>query len=307
MRLAVGAIALLLVPVFLAVFMVQMISSSSGTSQPSADALADIPADYLALYRAAAHVCPGLDWTILAAVGKVETDHGRTPLPGVHSGQNSAGAGGPMQFLQATFDAVITRHPLPPGGASLPSRYNPRDAIYAAAYYLCDSGADHGDLHAALYTYNHAAWYVQEVLTQAAKYAASMSPGGCLRAPAPNPVAAAAISFACAQLGLPWGGNGPEHGDAGFDCSGLTSAAYAAAGVTFPRTADAQFRVGSRVPADQPLLPGDLVFYGTMSYIHHVGLYIGANMMIDAPDFNQVVKIEPYRYQGDDYISATRP
>jgi cell wall-associated NlpC family hydrolase len=141
------------------------------------------------------------------------------------------------------------------------------------------------------------------------KYAASASQGPCLRAPAPSAAAAAAISFACAQLGLPyvWGGNGPQHGDTGFDCSGLTSAAYAAAGVNLPRTADAQFRVGTRVLTDQPLLPGDLVFYGITSYIHHVGMYIGANMMIDAPDFNQVVKIEPYRYQGDDYAGASRP
>jgi cell wall-associated NlpC family hydrolase len=309
MRLAAGAIALLLVPAFLAVFMVQMISSSNGTSQPSADALADIPADYLALYRAAAHGCPGLDWSILAAVGKIETDHGRSALPGVHSGTNSAGAAGPMQFLQATFDAVIARHPLPPGGAAPPSRYNPHDAIYAAAYYLCDSGADHGDLHAALYAYNHADWYVQEVLVQAAKYAASTGQASCLRDPAPNPVAAAAIGFACAQLGLPyvWGGNGPSAGDAGFDCSGLTYAAYATAGVNLPRTADAQFRATTPVPAAQSPLPGDLVFYGSTSYIHHVGMYIGANMMIDAPDFNQVVKIEPYRYRGDDYVGANRP
>jgi cell wall-associated NlpC family hydrolase len=50
-----------------------------------------------------------------------------------------------------------------------------------------------------------------------------------------------------------------------------------------------------------------LVFYGTPANIHHVGLYLGANMMIDAPDFNQVVKIEPYRYAGDDFAGATRP
>ncbi len=61
------------------------------------------------------------------------------------------------------------------------------------------------------------------------------------------------------------------------------------------------------VPAGQPLLPGDLVFYGTPGNIHHVGLYIGNGLMIDAPDFGQVVKIEPYRYSGDDYAGATRP
>jgi hypothetical protein len=64
----------------------------SGGSRPSETALADIPADYLALYRATAGVCPGLDWSILAAIGKVETDHGHSTLPGVHSGENVAGA-----------------------------------------------------------------------------------------------------------------------------------------------------------------------------------------------------------------------
>jgi cell wall-associated NlpC family hydrolase len=47
-------------------------------------------------------------------------------------------------------------------------------------------------------------------------------------------------------------------------------AAYGAAGVTLPRTADAQFRAGPRVPGGQPLLPGDLVFYGTAAHVHHV-------------------------------------
>ncbi len=67
------------------------------------------------------------------------------------------------------------------------------------------------------------------------------------------------------QIGLPyvWGGNGPENGHRGFDCSGLTTFAYDKAGVDLPRTAHAQFRHGPRVPENTPLQPGDLVFYGT--------------------------------------------
>lgn len=66
-------------------------------SPPSPAALTDIPAPYLTLYRRAAdHArttgCTGIDWALLAAVGKVETDHGRSPLPGVSSGENEAGA-----------------------------------------------------------------------------------------------------------------------------------------------------------------------------------------------------------------------
>ena len=60
-----------------------------------------------------------------------------------------------------------------------------------------------------------------------------------------------------------WGGNGPANGDVGFDCSGLTSAAYAAAGIALPRTAATQYLAGPHVHPDAALLPGDLLFYGT--------------------------------------------
>lgn len=137
--------------------------------------------------------------------------------------------------------------------------------------------------------------------------AATVGTGDCNVIQAPNSVAQAAINYACGQRGLPyvWGGNGPQ--DGGFDCSGLTKAAYAAAGITLPRTADAQYHAGPLVPAGQLLLPGDLVFYGTSTNIHHVGLYIGGGLIVDAPDFGQVVKTEPYRFSGDDYFGATRP
>jgi cell wall-associated NlpC family hydrolase len=96
--------------------------------------------------------------------------------------------------------------------------------------------------------------------------------------------------------------------DGGFDCSGLTTAAYRAAGITLPRIAHTQFNAGPRVSDAQPLLPGDLVFYGNPNTkIHHVGLYIGSDLMINAPTFGQPVQIEPYRYNGDDYAGATRP
>jgi cell wall-associated NlpC family hydrolase len=304
--------AILLIPLLIASGVSGAISAmfGSGSSQPSATALADIPADYLAVYRAAAGVCPGLDWTILAAIGKIESNHGRLQAPGVTSGENGWGAGGPMQFEQPSFDGVLARHPLPPGGASPPSRYDPHDAIYAASFYLCDNGVSRGDLHAAIFAYNHADWYVQQVLDQAKQYAdaaASVGTGDCNAIQATTAVAVAAINYACGQRGLPylWGGNGPA--DGGFDCSGLTVAAYGAAGITLPRTADAQFRAGPRVPDGQPLLPGDLVFYGTTAHIHHVGLYIGGGSMVDAPDVGQSVKVEPYRYKGDDYAGATRP
>ncbi|UUV28601.1 C40 family peptidase [Amycolatopsis roodepoortensis] len=132
--------------------------------------------------------------------------------------------------------------------------------------------------------------------------------GDCDNIQAPTAAAMTAINYACGQRGLPyvWGGNGPLNGDAGFDCSGLTKAAYDAAGIPLPRTAHTQYHAGPRVPGGQ-LLPGDLVFYGPTSKIRHVGLYIGNGKMLNAPTFGQPVQIDNYRYPGDDYAGATRP
>jgi hypothetical protein len=101
---------------------------------------------------------------------------------------------------------------------------------------------------------------------------------------------------------------GSGRGDSGFDCSGLTHAAYVAAGVFTPRTAQTQYDAGPRLPAGTPLQAGDLVFYGTPDRVHHVGLYIGdAAEMINAPTFGELVKTARYRWPGDDYLGATRP
>jgi hypothetical protein len=138
---------------------------------PSSTAAADIPRSYLALYRWAAPHCPGLSWTVLAAIGKVESDHGRARLPGVRSGWNHAGAAGPMQFgigkgragnAWARFGRDYNRD----GRTSV---YDPGDAIPAAARYLCDAGAPRR-LNAALYAYNPSSAYVARVKRWAARY-----------------------------------------------------------------------------------------------------------------------------------------
>jgi hypothetical protein len=140
---------------------------------PSRAATADVPARYLALYRRAAPRCPGLSWTILAGIGKVESDHGRARLPGVRSGWNHAGAAGPMQFgigtgragnAWARFGRDFDRD----GQLSV---YDPGDAIPAAARYLCDAGAPRR-LDAALYAYNPSSSYVAEVKAIARRYRA---------------------------------------------------------------------------------------------------------------------------------------
>ncbi|MFB9741877.1 NlpC/P60 family protein [Pseudonocardia sulfidoxydans] len=125
----------------------------------------------------------------------------------------------------------------------------------------------------------------------------------------PDDRAAVAVRTAMAQIGLPyqWGGNGPTAGDDGFDCSGLTTFAYAAAGIPLPRTAATQYAAGPHVPAGAPLQPGDLVFYGTPGAVHHVGMYIGDGRMVNAPTFGEPVQTAYYRWTGDDYLGATRP
>lgn len=212
-----------------------------------------------------------------------------------------------MQFLVGTFESVTARHSLPAGGASPPSRYNPHDAVHTAAFYLCDSGAP-SDLRAAIFAYNRADWYVDQVLDQAARYRTPDAPGGGCHSPATtNRTAAQVIAFACAQLGQPyvWGGNGPDV-NGGWDCSGLTQAAYRSAGIALPRTTYDQVHTGTPIPEDR-LAPGDLVFYGTAADVHHVGIYLGGGQMIHAPTFDEPVQTSPYRWAQDDFYTATRP
>jgi transglycosylase-like protein with SLT domain len=139
----------------------------------SALARAEIPPEYLRLYlRAAARY--GLDWAILAGIGEVECDHGRDPaLSCTQEGVvNSAGAGGPMQFLRSTW----AEYGVDAEGDGPPDRWNPADAIFGAANYLRASGAP-GHYREAIFAYNHAGWYVEEVESWAAKYSApSVSP-----------------------------------------------------------------------------------------------------------------------------------
>jgi peptidoglycan DL-endopeptidase CwlO len=111
------------------------------------------------------------------------------------------------------------------------------------------------------------------------------------------PAAAArqAISYAEAQIGKPyaWGGTGP----AAYDCSGLIYTAYASAGVTIPRTSQAQW-AGLRHIAPGHQSPGDLVFFpgadGTWSDPGHVGLVIGRHRMVEAYAMGYPVRISHY-------------
>ena len=140
---------------------------------PSAAARAGIPTGYLRLYRQAVGRCPGLSWSVLAAVGKVESDHGRSPLPGIRSGWNSAGAAGPMQFGIGVGRAgnAWARYGADFDHDGQRSVYDPGDAIPAAARYLCAAGAPRR-LDRALYAYNRSWGYVATVKAIATRYRA---------------------------------------------------------------------------------------------------------------------------------------
>jgi hypothetical protein len=124
-----------------------------------------VPTTYLQLFKASAvSYCPGLSWTVLAAIGQIES------ADGTNMGPSSAGALGPMQFLPSTWarwgiDGF--------GQTGPPDIMNPYDAVPAAARMLCADGAASGahGLYGAIFDYNHADWYVNEVLALAAQYA----------------------------------------------------------------------------------------------------------------------------------------
>ncbi|MFF3987652.1 NlpC/P60 family protein [Streptomyces sp. NPDC001797] len=115
--------------------------------------------------------------------------------------------------------------------------------------------------------------------------------------------AAKAIAFARAQIGKPyvWGATGPGS----YDCSGLSQAAWKAAGVSLPRTTYDQVNAGTTVSLADAL-PGDLVFF--YDDVSHVGIYIGNGMMIHAPKPGAYVREESIYYGGESIIhSVVRP
>ena len=118
---------------------------------------------------------------------------------------------------------------------------------------------------------------------------------------APNWGAKVAVWTALAQRGDPyaWGGSGPSS----FDCSGLTSYAWARAGITIPRTSSAQSTFG-RAVSSTSLLPGDLVFF--YSPVSHVAMYIGNGLIVHASTYGQPVNVVELKYMSS-YAGARRP
>jgi membrane-bound lytic murein transglycosylase B len=139
---------------------------AAGQPRPSRAAVADIPAGYLRLYRSAG-IRYRIPWSVLAAIGKIESDHGRVQLPGVRSGSNWAGACGPMQ-LGCVPGSKAGNSWARYGHGRRP--HDPAQAIPAAARYLVDHGARR-NLNRALFAYNHSRSYVAKVKAIARRYA----------------------------------------------------------------------------------------------------------------------------------------
>jgi cell wall-associated NlpC family hydrolase len=297
-------------------------------------AAASIPARYLADYRTAG-ARYGISWTVLAGIGTVESDNGQSDLPGVRTGTNPFGAAGPMQFgVGGAAGDTWGGTPIHPAsehtggygidgdGDGITDVYDPGDAIPSAAWFLQAHGAA-TDLQAAIFDWNHSAAYVSDVLSWAARYAAGGAPAVTAASSPQCPLAAAGplpagtagkvIAYAEAQLGKPyqWGATGPD----AFDCSGLAMMAYRAAGITIPRTSQAQWQYGTRIPPPAAQ-PGDLVFFagsdGTPQAPGHVGIVIGSGTMIEAYATGYPIRIATYGQatspSGDEVvIGVTRP
>lgn len=165
---AATAVAVVLILPMLGVLVAEGAGAGEATFVATSDA-AEIPPAMLVLYQQASAVrCPGLPWPVLAAVGRVETNHGE------NTATSSAGARGPMQFMPGTWEA----YGVDADGDGIADILNPADAVHSAARYLCaNGGGQPATLRNALWHYNHADWYVDLVLEHAARYAVAVGGG----------------------------------------------------------------------------------------------------------------------------------
>lgn len=284
---------------------------------PSGQAIAEIPADLLAVYRAAAITCPGLPWTVLAAIGWVESHHagghadplsgavdppiigppldgtnGTATIPDPSQPDGWAHAVGAMQFLPTTWTAWAVLAPDRPTPEAAPDPQNAWDAIYTAARYLCGGLERLDDVDAALRRYNHSDAFVDHVLARATAYGLGSPSSSFVEDAVPGSVGVV-IAAAMSQLGVPyrWGAQAPG---VAFDCSGLVQWAFAQAGVALPRTTAGQVLSGVSVQFGD-LRPGDLVFTtsvreGQRVIAGHVAIYVGGGQVVVAPRTGDVIK-----------------
>ena len=250
--------------------------------EPRQDSLVNaplpVPAGIQSLYEDAAQEY-NLPWSLLAGIGMAETAHGR------NIATSPAGAQGLMQFMPATFAAYGVDGDRD-GAIDIRGE---ADSIYSAASYLTAMGVHDGQdgVRGALFAYNRADWYVNDVLHYAHAYGGGLvlsepidCPGGGGNPDLPplsDERVRAMLQWAASQEGKAYvlGANGPD----AWDCSSLTRAALATIGISSPRTAQAQrdwlaAGNGYRVPVAEAQ-PGDLFFYDSYlgpNTVGHVGI-----------------------------------
>lgn len=272
-----------------------------------------VPSSYAALIQKWGTLCPELTPPLLAA--QMYQESGFNP-----KAVSPVGAQGIAQFMPATW-AI---YGIDPTHTHTPDVWNPADAIPSAATYDCALAKDTANVpgnHTSnmLAAYNAGPYAVisaqgvpsfsetQNYVTSITKLAESFTGATTISF---SSQAAGAIYYAQSKLGTPylWGGEGLASQNYRFDCSGLTQAAYASVGITLPRVAADQWYAGPH-PTRSQLQPGDLVFFShdphDPTQIHHVGIYVGGGMMINAPHTGAVIRYDSLDSEGD-YFGATR-
>jgi len=244
----------------------------SATFAPSSVAIADIPANYLVLYQQAAARF-GMDWAVLAAIGKIECDHGRLQAPGCNppGTVNKAGATGPMQFLGSTWRAGTPSMTVPGlgpptsttgggyatdgDGDGFADVWNPADAIAGAARLLRANGAP-ADYRRAIYAYNPVASYVDAVLAKAKEYRGAFAPGASGSARIVLAWAVAHVGRFTYNLGPPTDRGGSvqdmqsrEPAGSTCDCSMFARWAFAQAGIDVGLTTSTQWTANGLLPS----------------------------------------------------------
>ncbi|MFF3129601.1 C40 family peptidase [Streptomyces sp. NPDC057908] len=284
--------------------------------------------------RAAANVrtlrpkCKGTRWSVIAGIGKIESNHaaGRNiaangnisprilgvRLNGSGAGGNTSScsdtdhgridgdtaydrAVGPMQFLPSTWNGPSGQDGNNDG---VKDPHNAFDAALGTAVCLCGTRATDlsrtGQLRKAVYRYNRSEAYVDDVTGHIAEYDRLPATGNSTGTATGR--AGAVVNAALAQRGTPyvWGGGsttGPAKG--GYDCSDLMLYAfYQGAGITLPRTSRQMRHSGTRVPRSD-IQAGDLIVINNDGNWGHVGLYAGNNTMIHAPRPGKTVETSP--------------
>jgi Transglycosylase SLT domain len=285
-KLTLGGLAIAVTAVLAPLFLVLALLPLAGreAQQPGVPgveptSVEGIPDPSLKLYVAAARTCPGLGWHVLAGIGKIETDHGRSTLPGVHSGMNYAGAAGPMQFLISTWGGqpkiktpVASGYAVDGDGDGWADIYKPADAIFAAAKYLCASGA-RTDIRRALFAYNHSWGYVDNVQKAAADYLTKAAPAAKNgKAIAPEqPTGADHITarmrtvrdLARRQFGAPYG----------IGCYRPNGGIQGGGEHPLGRACDFMLSSGGRMPSAEQQALGDAIAAWAQAHARTLGIY----------------------------------